>query len=505
MNKKKKKSIENESQLMILIKAMFKEEYRFHLSMSGRSYFFLLMYIITTTTFFLAIIIPYLEESGGIGQVEIEKGDISIDREITVLHYAIIFYGLGVGAFAFTGKGVIERQFGQINLLVSSPDTLPIKPKDSYIALFIRDTLFYMPVLIVPITVGLLFSIPFNPFGLYSVLFFSMALCLSFLTGISLSFFVSALYAHSLKVFFACIIGVSLIVILVLSLNPIYLDYLIPTVNLQFNKTIVNFLYSIVFILLLSTLALAFAKEIPEVTKYAHSIFLEEEKKWRFFKEKSSLLAKEFIDLNRSMVIIKILMSLTIPLFFIAMLIYYLKNVMNSEELTFNTLFWAEMIGLFGILNYNWITTVDNLESFRVLPLSVPQIIKIKILVYIILTIGFSIFYIIVISWFLDELWMLIFSIPVMIITIVYVVVSTAYLTGLKMNAFLFNPAILIKLGLLLLIPFLCVEILNLAMEYDQTSALVAIMGVCVFMSLSAYMLYLAIDTKWSREEFGGV
>lgn len=505
MNNQKDESRKNKSKLLLLVNSMLKEEYRFHLSLSGRSYFFLFMYLIAIFTFISAITLPYISKSGGIGGFEIEEKDVSIDREILVIHCAIILYGMGIGAFAFTGKGMIERQFGQINLLVSSPETLPIKQKEAFLALFIRDILFYMPVVIAPITLGLIFSVPLNDFTLISVLFFAFALCLSFLIGISLAFFISSIYAHSLKLFGLVISIVCLIILALLIINPTLLKYGVPTLTFQFDKNFKSFLFSIIFIFLFSLLAIAFAKEMPEVTRYAHSIYLETEAKWRFFKKSSPLLAKEFIDLNRSMAILKILISFTAPLILFAIVSWYIKNVMNSEELNFTPLFWATMIGFLGIISYNWLTTIDNLESFRVLPISVPQMIKVKILLYILLTTGFSITYITIICWLQRQLSMLIFALPVMLITSLYVVISTAYLTGLKMNAYLLNPAIMIKFGLLALLPLLSVELISLAMERDQTKALAAIFGVCIFMLFASYILYTGIDIKWAREEFGGV
>lgn len=505
MDKQRKIKKKEKSKLGILVSSMLKEEYRFHLTLSGRSYFFLFMYLIVIFTFITAITLPYISESGGYGGFEIQGNDVSIQREVLIVHFAIIMYGMGIGAFAFTGKGMIERQFGQINLLVSSPETLPLKQKEAFFALFIRDGLFYMPVVIAPMTLGLICSVPFNDFELKYVLFFSFALCLSFIIGISLSFFVSAMYAHSLKVFATTIITIIIIILLILSINPSSVKYAVPTITLQFDKNIESFLISIGFILLFSSLAMTFAKEMPEITRYANSVYLETEERWSFFKKSSSLLAKEFIDLNRSMAIIKILISFTVPLIFFAVISWYVENSMKSEELSFHPLLWATMVGFLGILSYNWLTTIDNLESYRVLPISVPKVIKVKILLYILLTSGFSICYIIIISWLLGELPMLVFALPVMLITSLYVVISTAYLTGLKMNAYLLNPAIMIKFFILAMVPLLSVELLSLVIEEHPEKGLTTILGICIFMLLASYVLYNGIDSKWAREEFGGV
>src|SRR3989442_13066126 len=128
---------------------------------------------------------------------------------ILLLHVSVFLYGLSVGAFGFLGRQYLERTTGTRNYLVAMPGILPMRFRRTFLGMFVRDAIFYMVLLLVPATIGLVLSVPVTHFRLTSIgVLFGTAL-LSFLLGMSLSFSVSTLYMRSRAGFIVAVAGVS--------------------------------------------------------------------------------------------------------------------------------------------------------------------------------------------------------------------------------------------------------------------------------------------------------
>src|SRR5437879_12348645 len=89
------------------------------------------------------------------------------------------------------------------------PGILPMRFRRTFLGMFVRDAIFYMVLLLVPATIGLVLSVPVTHFRLTSIgVLFGTAL-LSFLLGMSLSFFVCTVYMRCLAVFIVVVALVS--------------------------------------------------------------------------------------------------------------------------------------------------------------------------------------------------------------------------------------------------------------------------------------------------------
>jgi len=75
--------------------------------------------------------------------------------------------------------------------------------------MYARDAIFYVALLLAPATAGLVLSIPLTHFRITSIGILFATAFLSFLVGMSLSFFVSTLYMRSRIGFVAAVIGVT--------------------------------------------------------------------------------------------------------------------------------------------------------------------------------------------------------------------------------------------------------------------------------------------------------
>ena len=180
-----------------LLRLMLKEEFRVHASYSGQAMFLSFPFIMTMFSLSIAV------TSGRLFAYT------PLPDAILLLHVSVFLYGLSVGAFGFLGRQYLERTTGTRNYLVAMPGILPMRFRRTFLGMFVRDAIFYMVLLLVPATVGLALSIPVTHFRLTSIGVLFGAALLSFLLGMSLSFFVSTVYMRSRAGFVAAAAGVS--------------------------------------------------------------------------------------------------------------------------------------------------------------------------------------------------------------------------------------------------------------------------------------------------------
>ncbi|MEE9505608.1 MAG: hypothetical protein V3V98_00490, partial [Thermoplasmata archaeon] len=96
-------------------------------------------------------------------------------------------------------------------------------------------------------------------------------------------------------------------------------------------------------------------------------------------------------------------------------------------------------------------------------------------------------------------LWL---AIPVMFVVSIYMVVMTAYLTGLRTNTFLFDANILVKFTVMSMLPDVCLVIISFTIDRSLFFASLGILVVCSVLILTTIILYKGIDDKWKRAAF---
>jgi MFS family permease len=468
---------------------MLKEEFRFHTSHSNRYIF--LSFPIIVCLFSLAT---------ALSSARIFE-EVSPDRMIQMIHLSIFLYGMSVGAFAFLGMQMVERRFGRRNFLVAMPSILPLSYKKTFFGLYLRDVIFYMALLIIPLVLGLLLSVPVTNFSLVSIGLLFVAILLSFLMGMSVSFFMSAVYVRFTKIFIGLVCAIAAFLILY-GLSNYDMGLLIPTIRLQFTRDPIYLLESLAIILLLPLFATMITKERHEfrIEKFK-SIFGEYEKKFEFAKSYSTLLAKEFLDLRRSRTFGKIFFSFVMPLIFLSFASFLVKYGFNIP-VGFNTIFYGAMVGFFGILIYSWLNNVDVTDFYETLPLTVPQLIKARLFVFFILTIWISTIFVVAIGIINGDLHILWLALLIMFITSMYMVLTIAYLTGLRTNTSLFAPDVMMKFWVLALLPDVGITILSFTLYTNLVFSLIGLLLVCFSLLFASFILYRGIDRKWSRAEF---
>jgi hypothetical protein len=215
----------------------------------------------------------------------------------------------------------------------------------------------------------------------------------------------------------------------------------------------------------------------------------------------STLVAKEYLDLFRSRTLTKIIFSFAVPLIFITFLSWFV-NFGLDISVDFNIIFYGGMVGFFGMLIYSWQNNTDVIEFYQVLPISVPDVIKSKIIVFAIITSGISTSFVIGMAIIHDQIMLLGWALLVMFITSFYIVTAIAYLTGLRTNTYLFNITILIKFLILVLLPLFCITVLSFTLNTNFFISILSIVFICIMLFAGTYVLLVGIEQKWAKEEF---
>jgi hypothetical protein len=472
-----------------LLPLMLKEEFRFHTSHSNRYIFLSFPVIVCMFSLATAISSPRLFQ------------EIPAERMIQLTHVSIFLYGMSVGTFAFLGMQIVERRFGRRNFLVAMPSLLPMTYKKTFFGLYLRDVVFYVALLIFPLVLGLVLSVPVTDFSLISIGWLGLTLLLSFLLGMSVSFFMSAVYVRSTIAFS----GLMVLIVAALAgvaLNVYEIWVLVPTLQLYSSTGAAYLLESLV---LTAVLPLAATLLTPERHEARIDSFKEEfsafEKRFSFFRSYATLIAKEFLDLKRSKTYSKMIFSFVVPLIFLGVTSFLVRFGFDIP-VGFNTIFYASMVGFFGILIYSWLNNVDVTDYFETLPVTVPQLIRARLMVFAILTLWISTAFVLGIAAINGDFGLLWLALLVMFIISMYMVITIAYLTGLRPNTSLFAPDVMLKFWALTLLPDVCITLLSFTLNTNLILSVVGIFIVCFMLIVASIILYKGIDRKWDRGEF---
>jgi hypothetical protein len=477
---------------------MMIEEYRLHVSYSSRRMFMAMPIYVFVLSFFFAGSFPNLSTG------------ISLGDMLTLAMGGLFIYGVSVGAFGFLGHTYIERRYGKVNFIIAMPFLLPLSFRATFFGMYLRDIIFYTILILGPAFSGVLLASVFTHYSLISCLSLFLAMFLAFLFGISLSFAISVLYTRSTIAFGAAVAALAAAMAGFGIFHAYPLGYILPPIGLVLSATpfmhlgtmLTYLAASLIAIVLFTTFAVLMVKQEYESTKSQFiEVFTRYRTVARFAGRFDSLLAKEFVDIIRSGLLKKIGFAYVAPLLFLSFTTWYVNNGLKIP-VGFNSVFYAGMVGFFGVMLYSWLTNIDLTDYFETLPVNVPSVIKAKLIAFFILTSIISTIFVLGISILNNEMRLLWLALPVMYITGAYMVLATAYLTGLSTNSFLFDPNIMMKFTAMALIPDFGITMLSLSIDTTPVMSAVGIGVVLVFVSALAWYFYRGLDRKWSRQAF---
>ena len=479
---------------------MLREEFRSHATYSGKERFLTFPVFV----FFLSTIV-------GLTLDRITE-TVTLDELATFSHLSAFIYGLSVGAFGLMGRQYLERRYGRSNYLVTLPFLLPFSFRTAFLGIFLRDAVFYVILLLVPATMGLVFVSPIMGFSLVSISLFFIAILATFMLGLSLSFLASVLYIRSIPLFLGLTAAVASVFVLHLVFGAPQLGTILPPLDFQMAvmplgddaaAAAISLSASALAVIVMTIAAYASVSVQIESSSQNYPILLP-----TYYDRvpvvrglNLTLISKELVDLRRSGTVTKMFFSLVLPLLFLAFAAWFINKGL-AIPVGFNTVFYAAMVGFVGILMYNWLNNIDLSEYYSLMPVTVPQLIRARVTVFLMLTLGISAFFVIAISVINEDLELLWLALIVMFITSLYMVALTAYLTGLKTNTFLFDTSVLAKFSVMSFLPDVCLTILSFSLLSDWTAAFTGIVIVLFSMLFTTLILYRGIEKKWHGYSF---
>ena len=477
-----------------------KEEFRTHSNYSGRSRFLSFPIFVFVAVFGSGLTLETMLET------------VSLERFATFAHLGAFLYGLSVGAFGIMGREYLDRRYGRNNYLIAMPYLLPLSFRTTFLGIYLRDVLFYILLMLVPATLGLVASAPIMGFSLVSIGLLFVAMILTFLIGMSLSFLASVVYIRNTRAFVAMTAAVAVIFVAHGAFGVPALEAIMPGLGFQMNvrpfgsdwaEASYYALACAGASALMTALAYALVEVRISVQSKEHADLLPSYYKRIRMAEglRRTLMAKELLDLRRSGVVAKMFFAFILPLLFLSFTTWYV-NYGLAIPVGFNAVFYSAMVGFVAVMMYNWLNNIDLAEYYSLLPVTVPQLVRIRIAVFLILTLGISAFFVVAISIMNGETELIWLALIVMVVTSLYMVVLTAYLTGLKTNSFLFDTSVLMKFTVLSFLPDLCLTILSFSLLSSSTYAVMGIALVLGSMAVTTRILYKGIESKWARTSF---
>lgn len=421
---------------------------------------------------------------------------------LITLHMSILLYGISTGAFAFLGKEIVDRRFGSVNFLLSAPVTLPIRFRATTSAFYLKDAAYYWAFTLTPLAAGLAIAQPFSHYTMASVLLLWLGVVVTFSYGLAVAYAFSALYLRSRRLFGAAAFGFVGLLAVAGFTNIVPLGVIIPSIQFQLTKDPLALVASVAATVFLSWAATATVQETFESAESQFKeTFLARTKRFARFGRYAPLLAKEWTDLERSHALTKMAFSFAVPLVFLSLSVWFLNNTLGVS-LKFDTVFYAGNVGFFGVMIYSWLNHIDITEYYDTLPVTVPRLIKAKLIVFFLVTAGITAFFVVLMAFINGELWKLTVALPVAFSTSAYTVVATAYLTGLRTNTALLNGPVIARFGLLTVPPLLAIAFLSLGYDLFPALALQWIALVSAGMALLTVLLYGLIDGRWVKATF---
>ncbi|MCE5296087.1 MAG: hypothetical protein LLG16_03160, partial [Euryarchaeota archaeon] len=383
--------------------------------------------------------------------------------------------------------------------------------KRAYLDMFLRDLIYYSLLMLAPAFVGLSLAGLIVGYHFVSIALLFVLLFISFLVGISFSFFVSVIYTRSALAFLTIAFGFIACLIAYGVFDAFPLEALIPTVGAQqnvqpFGSDPIAASFYIVLSVAASLAFIALAVQLVNVERSGKSYtyrdkFSDYKNKLRAFRSYDSLLAKELVDIRRSGMFSKLIFAYVAPLLFLGFSTWYINTGLKIP-VGFNIIFYAGMVGFFGVIVYNWLTNTDLNDYYETMPVDVPMVIRTKLASFLIITTAISIASVLLIALMNGETRLLWLAIPVLIVTSVYMVTATAYLTGLRTSSFLFDPSVMAKFVVMAMVPDISITILSFSIDTSPTITIAGIFLALALLLVATKLFYDGIERKWAGEAF---
>jgi hypothetical protein len=185
--------------------------------------------------------------------------------------------------------------------------------------------------------------------------------------------------------------------------------------------------------------------------------------------------------------------------------VYFISWVFENGfgiPLEFNVVFFSTLVGFMGVLTYSFLTSIEHNEFLNVLPVSVDQLVRAKLVVYFLLTTGVTVAYVVLIGFLKGEMMLVPQSLLVAACNSVFVVAVTAYLTGLWTNTMFFGAKTILAFTLMIMPLLTIIEMGALILPYLVTFATLLITIASVIELLASAFLFTRLKKRWGSASF---
>ncbi len=475
-----------------ILRLMFREEFRLQASFFNRSYFLFSSLVIVLFTFIMGASLSMLRRA------------VAIEDILIAAHWVLVFYGLGVGGFAMFGERVLERRFGSVSLLIGSGYTLPLLFKRLFFLFYIKDALYYIFFTILPMIIGLALASAFVYISLSSLLFLFISLTLSFLVGISISVLMFSVLAR---------LRTASVLVLAAAAGVLYpgtagIDIRmiaagLPPLVFYYSHSLYILLEILAASAALGVLSSFFIKEAPAPhERRAKEAYRKTARLTTgLVSGYAPVLSKDILDLVRSGIIFPVILTFLMPLLFLYAVTWFVGSVM-LWDFSFSLLFYSAMVGFFCTLIYSWLSNIDISECYNSLPLSMPHVIRVKLILFLFFTCVVAVPYLAAVGYLKEEMYMLWLGVILMFTVAIYVGSVLAYLTGLFTNSYLLDAKILMQFSIAV-VPVLLAETL-LSFYYPVNSGIstICITGLGLALIASSMLILSRLESRWKSGMF---
>lgn len=448
---------------------MFKEEWRENIDFAKKRQVVLFPLLLALVTTITTIGLQFLVGDSAAQSSEMDEKSFTWDQLRFALHLPLLMFSLGMGTFAFRGREAISQRDGNKNHLIAAPAIQPLPNSMAHYAFFAKELMYYAMLILTPITLGMALGILLGQFdnSVSTPLHWSslpwtwIAMFTTIAQGLAISFLASSLWMRGRPY---TIVGPVLVVALgiMAGIGLFDIDFGLWGLAIQREQAVWMVLASLFGCAMIGLVSSVLILDDFEAKVIEHDDMFEPTYARLKFLGKSDvrlLVAKEFVDLRRSGALKKMTVSYSIPLLVLLGMAWLVDFA--EAPIPINLLSYAPFLGFFGFNFYSWLTALDSPDFMNGLPLSVPQLIRAKVVVYFIATSWISFLFLVIMAWRLDEWGALPIGLIVMFANSIYIVALTAFLMGLRPNKAIFDGAIMTWFWIGTVLPLLALFLLS--------------------------------------------
>lgn len=254
-----------------------------------------------------------------------------------------------------------------------------------------------------------------------------------------------------------------------------------------------SLIFTILYILIFTVIGYNITPEEYEIKmhRYKHAF---ENFQFKIFRKYSTFMSKEFIDMLRGDLFLKLLFFYYLPVLFITLLITFL-NLYIIHFVVFSALFFVVTISLFSVVIYSWLVSLDDSTYYNYLPVTQDKLINAHIILSSIVSVPVILF----ITLYFNELALLI---VVLLIFFINSFIDGYYLLyRIKTGSLLFNPSVFGKFITFSITGSIILAILE-NMSLVNIKYLFYLFSILLVLLILSYIFYNKSMKKWSLFEF---